>query len=214
MATLRARPRRLGRQLGLGEEGRRRSSRRPATASTLSTCRAAAPIRPRPRDDDGRATCARSPTASRPPASRSCSSATSMGGHARSPAPRSRSGPDRDLVYLTAFLPNDGQTLAQLAEGNRTARPARTSSSTRRPACPVREEVRGAFYGECTEEDAASAPSSRRVPESLAAIGAAVHVTEERAGSVPRVTSSAPATARSRSPSSGGCGRPGRARRC
>ena len=98
--------------------------------------------------------------------------------------------PDRieTLVYLTAFLPNDGQTLAQLAEGNpdelvRTNIVVDESTGL----CTVREEVRrDAFYGECTEEDAARA-SSRRVPESLAAIGAAVHVTEERAGSVPRV---------------------------
>jgi len=98
--------------------------------------------------------------------------------------------PDRieTLVYVTAFLPNDGQTLGQLAEGNPDEL-VRTNILVDEATglCTVREEVRrAAFYGECSEEDAARA-SSRRVPESLAAIGAAVRLTEERAGSVPRV---------------------------
>jgi pimeloyl-ACP methyl ester carboxylesterase len=98
--------------------------------------------------------------------------------------------PDRieTLVYVTAFLPGDGQSLPQLAEGN----PDELVQSNivvdeAAGLCTVREEVqRDAFYGECSAEDAAWG-TAHRVPESLAAIGAHVHLTEERAGSVPRV---------------------------
>jgi pimeloyl-ACP methyl ester carboxylesterase len=98
--------------------------------------------------------------------------------------------PDRiaTLGYVTAFLPGDGQTLPELAKGN----PDELVQSNivvdeAAGLCSVREEVqREAFFGECTDEDAAWA-ISRRVSESLAAISAPVHVTEERAGSVPRV---------------------------
>ena len=92
------------------------------------------------------------------------------------------------LVYVTAFLPNDGQTLPQLAAGN----PNELVQSNlvvdgAAGLSTVREEVqREAFYGECSAEDAAWA-TSRRVSESLAAMLAPVHLTDERADSVPRV---------------------------
>ncbi|HVN62154.1 MAG TPA: alpha/beta fold hydrolase [Gaiellaceae bacterium] len=98
--------------------------------------------------------------------------------------------PDRieTLVYVTAFLPGDGQSLPELAKGN----PDELVQSNivvdeAAGLCTVRPEVqREAFYGECSAEDAAWG-TARRVPESLAAIGSPVHLTEERAGSVPRV---------------------------
>jgi pimeloyl-ACP methyl ester carboxylesterase len=92
------------------------------------------------------------------------------------------------LVYVTAFLPADGQSLPELAAGNpdELVRPNIVVDDSA-GLCTVREEVqREAFYGECSAEDAALG-TSRRVPESLAAINAPVHLTEERAGSVPRV---------------------------
>jgi pimeloyl-ACP methyl ester carboxylesterase len=91
------------------------------------------------------------------------------------------------LVYVTAFLPGDGQTLPELAKGN----PDELVQSNivvdeATGLCTVRDEVQPeAFYGECSAEDAALA-TAHRVPESLAAIGAPVHITEDRAGSVPR----------------------------
>ncbi len=92
----------------------------------------------------------------------------------------------RTLVYVTAFLPNDGQTLPQLAEGNPNEL-VQSNIVVDGGLCTVRPEVqREAFYGECTAEDAAWG-TAHRVPESLAAIGAPVHLTDERAGSVPRV---------------------------
>ena len=99
--------------------------------------------------------------------------------------------PDRiaTLVYVTAFLPGDGQTLPELAKGN----PDELVQSNivvdeAAGLCTVREEVqREAFYGECSARGRRVGDLPDRVPESLAAIGAPVHVTEERAGSVPRV---------------------------
>jgi pimeloyl-ACP methyl ester carboxylesterase len=98
--------------------------------------------------------------------------------------------PDRitKLVYVTAFLPGDGQTVPQLAAGNpdeliqtNIVVDEATGLAT------VRDEAqRQAFYNECSAEDAALG-TSRRVPESIAAMLAPVRLTEARAGSVPRV---------------------------
>ena len=91
------------------------------------------------------------------------------------------------LVYVTAFLPNDGQSLPDLAAGNPDdlVRPNLVVDQAT-GLCRVREEVqRGIFFGRCSEADAALA-LSRRVPESLAAIQGRLRLTDERAGSVPR----------------------------
>jgi pimeloyl-ACP methyl ester carboxylesterase len=98
--------------------------------------------------------------------------------------------PDRiaTLVYVTAFLPNDGQTLPQLAAGNPNEL-VQTNLVVDEVAglSTVREGVqREALYGECSDEDVALL-TSRRVPESLAAMVAPVHLTAARADSVPRV---------------------------
>jgi hypothetical protein len=91
------------------------------------------------------------------------------------------------LVYVTALLPADGQTLPELAKGN----PDELVQSNivvdeATGLCTIPNEVQPeAFYGECSAEDAAWA-TAHRVPESLAAMTAPVHITEERAGSVPR----------------------------
>jgi pimeloyl-ACP methyl ester carboxylesterase len=92
------------------------------------------------------------------------------------------------LVYVTAFLPNDGQSLPQLAEGDpdELVLPNLVVDEAAGLCTVAESALRDAFYGECSAEDAAWA-SARLVPESLAATAAAVHVTEERAGSVRRL---------------------------
>ena len=88
------------------------------------------------------------------------------------------------LVYLSAFLPGDGQALPDLAAGDLVQRNLIVDEAA--GTITVAEQaLRPAFYGECSEEDYAFA-TSRLVPESLAAMGAPVRITEERAGSVPR----------------------------
>ena len=114
--------------------------------------------------------------------------AHSMGGISATQAAERVSERIATLVYVTAFLPGDGQSLPQLAEGD----PATLVLSNlvvdeAAGTCTVAEgALREAFYGECSAEDAAWA-SALLVPESLAVVGAAVRITEERAGVVPRV---------------------------
>jgi pimeloyl-ACP methyl ester carboxylesterase len=92
------------------------------------------------------------------------------------------------LVYLTGFLPGDGQSLVQLAANDpATLVAANLVVDEDAGTCRVNEDaLRETFYGECSEETARWA-AARRVPESLAAIAAPVRITEERAGSIPRV---------------------------
>ncbi|HVA29960.1 MAG TPA: alpha/beta fold hydrolase [Gaiellaceae bacterium] len=98
--------------------------------------------------------------------------------------------PDRiaTLVYLTAFLPGDGQSLAQLAGGDSTSLVGpNLVVDEAAGTCRIKDAaVRETFYGECSEDDARAA-AARRVPESLAAIAAPVAISEERAGVIPRV---------------------------
>ena len=92
------------------------------------------------------------------------------------------------LVYVCAFLPNDGQTLPELAhdlpddlvQPNILADPATG-------LCTVAEHVRrDAFYGQCSDEDAAAWVAAHE-PEALAVVGGRVSLTDERAGAVRRV---------------------------
>jgi pimeloyl-ACP methyl ester carboxylesterase len=91
------------------------------------------------------------------------------------------------LVYLPAFLPHDGQSLQQLAEGDQRAlvRPNMIINKEQ-GSCIIAEHARReTFYGECDDEDVTFAVN-RHVPESLAVIGAHVRITDQRAGSVRR----------------------------
>lgn len=92
------------------------------------------------------------------------------------------------LVYVAAFLPNDGQSLFQLADGDHgTLVLPNLIVDEAGGTCTVAEQaLRDTFYGECSAEDAAQA-AARLVPESLQATGAPVRVTAERAGSVRRI---------------------------
>ncbi len=92
------------------------------------------------------------------------------------------------LVYVAAFLPNDGQSLFQLADGDPgTLVLPNLIVDEAAGTCTVAEQaLRDAFYGECGAEDAAQA-AARLVPESLEATGAPVQVTDARAGSIRRV---------------------------
>jgi pimeloyl-ACP methyl ester carboxylesterase len=98
--------------------------------------------------------------------------------------------PDRigTIVYVAAFLPNDGQSLLQLADGDPEALVMPNLVVDEAAGLStVREEARrDAFYGECSDEVAAWA-SAQNVPESLEATAAPVHLTDGRAGSVRRI---------------------------
>lgn len=92
------------------------------------------------------------------------------------------------LVYLTATLPADGQSLPDLTGSIEAADQVQPHLivDEQTGMCVVSSDaVRNLFYNECSEEDVAFA-MERLVPESLAAIAAPVHVTADRAGRVPR----------------------------
>jgi len=91
------------------------------------------------------------------------------------------------LVYLTAFLPRDGQSLQQLSEGDHKAlvRSNMIINKEQGSSIIAQHARREVFYGECNDEDVTFAVS-RHVPESLAVIGTPVRITDQRAGSVRR----------------------------
>lgn len=92
------------------------------------------------------------------------------------------------LVYVTAFLPADGQSLVDLAANDPEALVRRNVVPDEATGlCTIAEDgQRDAFYGECSPEDAAAA-RARLVPEALAVFATPVAISEERAGSLRRV---------------------------
>ncbi len=94
----------------------------------------------------------------------------------------------RVLVYVTAFLLRDGQTLGESA--------AQISGSLVPPAIQVAADghsatlrpdvIRDAFYGQCSDDDFALAQLLLK-PEPVAPLATPVHVTAARFGRVPRV---------------------------
>lgn len=97
--------------------------------------------------------------------------------------------PDKiaSLVYLTAFLPQNGQSLMDLAGTDQASRVTEAFvPSADGVAVTVRASaVRAAFYGDCSDEVAAAA-EARLKPEPLAPLGTPVTLTEARYGRIPR----------------------------
>ncbi len=94
----------------------------------------------------------------------------------------------RVLVYVTAFLLDNGQTLqdsaAQITDS--LVPPAMIPSSDRRSATVRESAVRDAFYGRCSDEDVALARALLK-PEPLEPLATPVRISAARFGSVPRV---------------------------
>ena len=91
------------------------------------------------------------------------------------------------LVYVTAFLLRDGQSIADVTRDDTEslARKARVVSSDRLTVTTRDEAVAAAFYGACSPEDVACA-QARLKPQALAPFVSKASVTAERWGSVPR----------------------------
>lgn len=94
----------------------------------------------------------------------------------------------RTLVYLTAFLPRDGECLFDLApQAPGSEVPPNMVMSADSASSTMREEaIRSAFYGECSDDDVALARSLLQ-PEPTLPLATPVHVTEANFGRVPRV---------------------------
>lgn len=114
--------------------------------------------------------------------------AHSMGGMACTQAAELVPDKIAALVYVTAFLPGDGQSLLQLADGDPAAQVLPNLEVDEAAGlCEVAEPARvTCFYEECDPTDAAAA-AARLVPESLAAFATPASLSEERAGSARRI---------------------------
>ena len=99
-----------------------------------------------------------------------------------------RPGKLRTLVYLTAFLPRDGETLFDLApQAPGSLVPPNMVMSEDKSTSTIRDEaLRDAFYGECSDDDVALARSCLQ-PEPTLPLATPVHTTDGNFGRVARV---------------------------
>jgi pimeloyl-ACP methyl ester carboxylesterase len=113
----------------------------------------------------------------------------SMGGIVITQVAEERPEKIQTLVYLTAFLVQNGESVYQISQTN--------SDSLVAPNLVVNEEqgsltfkegapLKDMFYGDCSDEDVARA-ISLLVPDALAPQGTPVRITAEHFGRVPRV---------------------------
>jgi pimeloyl-ACP methyl ester carboxylesterase len=92
----------------------------------------------------------------------------------------------RTLVYVTAFLARDGQSLFDLASHPDSLVPPNMVMSDDKSSSTVRDEaVRDAFYGECRQEEVALARLLLQ-PEPTVPLATPVRLTEAKFGTVPR----------------------------
>jgi pimeloyl-ACP methyl ester carboxylesterase len=94
----------------------------------------------------------------------------------------------RMLVYLTAFLLRDGESLFDLAGSDETSLvPRNMVMSEDKSSSTIREEaLRDAFYGECSDDDVALARLCLQA-EPTVPLATPVHITDANYGSVSRV---------------------------
>jgi pimeloyl-ACP methyl ester carboxylesterase len=94
----------------------------------------------------------------------------------------------RTLVYLTAFLPRDGESLFDLAAHATDSQvpPSMVMSEDKSSSIVRDEAIRSAFYGECSDDDVALARACLQ-PEPTLPLATPVHLTEANFGRVPRV---------------------------
>jgi len=94
------------------------------------------------------------------------------------------------LVYLAAFLPRDGDSVASIsaspASRKASGPPAMTRSADGLSFSAIPERARGIFYSRCSDEDVAFAVPRLR-PQAYAVQRATLRLTQERFGRVPRV---------------------------
>jgi pimeloyl-ACP methyl ester carboxylesterase len=93
----------------------------------------------------------------------------------------------RVLVYLTAFLVRDGESLFDLAPHPDSEVPPNMVMSEDKSSSTLRDDaIRSAFFSECSDDDVALACSLLQ-PEPTVPLGTPVHITAANYGRVPRV---------------------------
>jgi pimeloyl-ACP methyl ester carboxylesterase len=94
----------------------------------------------------------------------------------------------RTLVYVTAFLLQNGRSLQDAANDDpeSLAGPAMVIADDHLSATIREDAVCRTFYGQCSDDDVVLA-KSLLVPEPLAPLGTPIHTSDARFGRVPRV---------------------------
>ena len=112
----------------------------------------------------------------------------SMGGIVITQAAEQRPQKIKTLVYLTAFLLRDGESLLQVAQGDTEAQvlPNLIMAPDQSYATVRDDALKDVFYGDCSDEDVARA-RSLLVPQAAAPFATPVHTTAENFGRIPRV---------------------------
>lgn len=112
----------------------------------------------------------------------------SMGGGVITQAAEYRPEKIRTLVYLTALLLRNGESIAQVSQRDtESLLPPNMIFSEDFSYCTVKDEViREAFYGDCSDEDVARA-ISLIVPQSTSPLLMPVNTSEDNFGRIPRV---------------------------
>lgn len=92
----------------------------------------------------------------------------------------------RGLVYVSAYLLCDGESIMQLAQEDADLAQLAPYLVSDGVVCTFQpDKIREIFYAHCSDSDAESAVA-RLVPQPLVAFGTPVHVTPERFGRIPK----------------------------
>ena len=111
----------------------------------------------------------------------------SMGGAVITQAAEYRPGKVETLVYLAAFLLQDGESISQFTNGDTEALLGTILIMGEDGSATLRDEgIKETVYADCSDEDVARA-KSLLVPQALAPIASPVSTTEENFGRIPRV---------------------------
>src|SRR5215831_3369693 len=111
----------------------------------------------------------------------------SRGGIVISQAAEQRPDKVKMLIYVTAFLLGDGESLLQVAQDDGTSLvlPNLVISEDRLSVTVREQAIKEVLYGECSDEDIALA-RSLLVPEAFAPIATPIRVTEKHFQRLPR----------------------------
>ena len=113
----------------------------------------------------------------------------SLGGMTISQVAEERPDKIKALVFLTAMMPTDGESRADVSarvDENSTVAAARVPTDDGLASTVRDDMIVPLFYADCSDEDIATAKANL-VPQAVELITAKVHLTDERYGTVPRV---------------------------
>lgn len=112
----------------------------------------------------------------------------SMGGIVISQTAEYRPEKIKTLVYLTAFLLQNGEFMLQVGGGDTEALilPNLVMAEDQSFATVKEEAIKQVFYGDCSDEDVARA-KKLLVPQAAAPFGTPINITEKNFGRIPRV---------------------------